>query len=263
MPTNDNFDRSTAGPHRSAARTFATRAAFVTIAVTLALSGTAAIPMAAAQTTEPGGFDQTTPASLADQNETRRLSIMGALGISLIEDVKVTAVALNEDGTEVTITVSRADNATTAFDTDNQTDTATPGITVAAFRTQLDLVGLLQAHMMGSDPGMPMYSDPGAMQDYMMQNQSHMASKGMPMFDIVSFIESLEIGSNIEEEGWTSPAELVVPVISGEGENGTGIMTGQTDNSDTEVVVVLVIPYTGETEPAGQTVGEQGSTAFP
>lgn len=272
MPTNHNVDKSTAGPHRSATRTFATLAAFVTIAVTLALSGTVAIPMAAAQTTEPEGFDQTTsPASLADQNETRRLSVLGALGISLIEDVKVTAVALNEDGTEVTITVSRADNATTALDTDNQTDTATPGITVAAFRTQLDLAGLLQAHMMGRDHGMSMYSDQGSMQDHMMmqmQNQSHMAAgKGMPMFDIVSFIENLEIGSSIEEEGWTSPTELVVPVIGGEEgeENGTGIMTGQSgSSSDTEVVVVLVIPYTGETEPAGQTVGEQqGSTGFP
>jgi hypothetical protein len=89
-----------------------------------------------------------------------------------------------------------------------------------------------------------------------------MANRGMPMFDIVSFIESLEIGSNIEEEGWTSPTELSVPVISSE-ENGTGILTGPTGSSDTEVVVVLVIPYTGGTEPAGQTVGEQGSADFP
>lgn len=72
------------------------------------------------------------------------LSILGALGASVVEGVKVTGVALNEDGSEVTVTLSSADNSTT----NATTATTTPAVTVAAFKTQLDLAGLLQGQMM-------------------------------------------------------------------------------------------------------------------
>lgn len=92
------------------------------------------------------------------------------------------------------------------------------------------------------------------MQNYsaMMQNYSAMNSSnssGMPMFDIKSFLENLEVGSNIEQEGWESPAELTVPVISGNNTttNATTANNMTAPTTDTEVVIVAVIPFTGET----------------
>lgn len=213
-------------------------------------------PMAAAQTLEEDDGeaateeDQTTTAFFPEDNQTRRLSILGALGISVVEGVKVTGMALNENGSEVTVTVSSVDNST------NTTATTNPGVTVAAFKTQLDLASLLQGHMMKESQGaMPhTLTGEGEAQGQMMQNYGGIGSmkgSGMPMFDITSFIESLEIGSNIEQEGWESPADLTVPVISGDtASNATANMTAPTGTSDTEVVIVVVIPYTGETGTA-------------
>jgi hypothetical protein len=73
------------------------------------------------------------------------------------------------------------------------------------------------------------------------------------MHDIMSFIESVEIGSDIEQEGWASPTEVTVPVISGDTADTTANITTSTGTSDTEIVVVVVIPYTGETETAAAT----------
>ncbi|MEW6603680.1 MAG: hypothetical protein AB1351_03190 [Thermoproteota archaeon] len=262
MSTNDNVDdniHSTQNQYDKITKIFTRRAAFGILVLSLAV-GLTPIPNALAQTAEQGpDLGQTTTDSLIDQSdEPRRLSILGALGISLIEEVKVTAIALNEDATEVTVTVSRVDNATrgTLFD-DNRTGTTNPSITVAAFRTQLDLASLLQAHM-GKGQQMPMHPDHGfGRGDTIMQEHRGSMSGGMPMFDIMSFIEGLEIGSNIEEEGWTSPTELTIPVISSEeGTNTIPDTTGTNATSDTEVVVVVVIPYTGEAATTAQAAGQ-------
>lgn len=216
-----------------------------------------ALALAASLSPLPSALAQTTADSLADQfDEPKRLSVLGALGISLIEQVKVTAIALNEDGTEVTVTLNQTDTASTT----------TPAVTAVAFRTQLDLVSLLQAHM-GRTHEMPMHPSQGFGQDDMMmpyQDQMRMprgsSSGDMPMFDVISFIEKLQIGSNIAEEGWTSPIELTIPVISGDGEDGVNTVLGNTSdigtasNPDTEVVIVVAIPYTGGA--AGKAVGQ-------
>jgi hypothetical protein len=243
------------------------------LALTLAFSGMGSIINSASAQTPNNGTDDnlgqtTTPASVSDI-ESRRLSILGALGVSLVDNVKVIAIALNENATEVTVTLSNTDNATAPSaispNVSNETNSSTtettattPGVTVAAFKTKLDLMSLLQAHMMmgKSKSEMPPMTDS---QGNMMTMQNHgqmgtMSGSGMPMFDIMSFIEKLEIGSNIKNEGWTSPAEITIPVINGSAENGTSsIMTTATSGtSDTDVVVVVVIPYTGETGAMSQ-----------
>jgi hypothetical protein len=236
------------------------------MALVLALAAIAT-PMAAAQTTEEeDGVEgnQTTTAFFPEDDQSRRLSILGALGASVVEGVKVTGVALNEDGSEVTVTLSSADNSTT-----NAT-TTTPAVTVAAFKTQLDLAGLLQGQMMmHQGQGTMPHTMPGggeAQGQMMMQNYSAMNSSnssGMPMFDTKSFLENLEVGSNIEQEGWESPAELIVPVISGNNTttNATTANNMTTPTTDTEVVIVAVIPFTGETrlaEASASTEEEEG-----
>ncbi len=280
MSTKDDAEentRSTQDRYSRGKKVLATRTAFGILAITLAAS-LSPIPSVLAQTTEQSeeGFGQTTTDSLTDQYDgPRRLSILGALGISLIEEVKVTAISLDEDATEITVTLSRAENTTTdtLFNGDNETDTTattSPAVTVAAFRTQIDLASLIQAHM-GRGHEMSMYSGQGfGHGDMMMQNQNPPSMMGrsssgdMPMFDIISFIERLEIGSNIEEEGWTSPIELTIPIISSE--EGTSVTPGTTatigpnGNSDTEVVVVVVIPYTGGAETTGQVNDQEPPT---
>lgn len=262
MSTNDNVDDNIHGTQNQYGRItkiLATRAAFGILAISLAV-GLAPIPNVLAQTTEqePDLSQRTTDSMMDQSDEPRRLSVLGALGISFVEQVKVTAIALNEDATEVTVTVSRADNVTggTLFG-DNQTGTTNPSITVAAFRTQLDLASLLQAHM-GKGHQMPMHPGQGfGRGDIMMQEHRGSMSGSMPMFDIMSFIESLEIGSNVEEEGWTSPADLTIPVIiSEEGTNTIPDTTRANVTSDTEVVVVVVIPYTGEAATTAQAVDQ-------
>jgi hypothetical protein len=272
LPTIDNIRKnSKIKQYRKATTTLA----MAILALTLAFSGMGSIiNSASAQTLRDNGTDDnlgqtTTPASVTDI-ESRRLSILGALGFSLVDNVKVTAIALNENATEVTVTLSNTDNATapsaispnvsneTNSSTTTGTTATTPGVTVAAFKTKLDLMGLLQAHMMmgKSQSEMPPMTDS---QGNMMTMQNHgqmgtMSGSGMSMFDIMSFIEKLEIGSNIKNEGWTSPSEITVPVINGSAENGTSsIMTTATSGtSDTDVVVIVVIPYTGETGAIGQ-----------
>lgn len=282
MSTNDKEKekentRDTQDQHQKVKKIFATRTAFGILAITLAAS-LSPIPSVLAQAPQEGeeGPDQMTTGSLTDQlDASRRLSILGALGISLIEDVKVTSISLNEDATAITVTLSRADNMTTGalLNATNEIDTTiatSPAVTVAAFRTQLDLVNLIQAHM-GKGHEMPMYSNHGFGQGNMMmqdQNPGGMTERDgrgeMSMFDLMSFIEHLEIGSNIEEEGWTSPIEVTIPIISGEeGMGATSDNTataGPSGNSDTEVVVVVVIPYTGGAETTGQVIDQQPST---
>lgn len=265
MPTIDNTrknDNNKSKQYHKATVTFA----MAILALTLAFSGMGSIiNSAAAQTPQDNSTDDnlgqtTTPASVTDI-ESGRLSILGALGVSLVENVKVTAIALNENATEVTVTLSNKGNATAPSiispNVSNETNSTagttatTPGVTVAAFKTKLDLTSLLQAHMMmgKSQSEMPPMTDS---QGSMMTMQNHgqmgtMSGSGMPMFDIMSLIEKLEIGSNIENKGWTSPAEITVPVINGSAENDTSNITTTTSGTpDTDVIVVVVIPYTGE-----------------
>ncbi len=252
---NNNNDRRTANFSNNAAKVTRNTTAIRTttvgiiIALILAVAGitttSSSIPTAAAQPYS-GERGQTTFFAEDDNNEGRRLSILGALGISLVEGVKVTGIVLNdEDTNKVTVTVAR---------THDNTGT-TPSVTVAAFKTQLDLISLLEKHHMMMEKGQMEIAPHmgtneeatpyGTMAMTTPESDSMTHEKGM--HDIKSFIESLEIGSNIEKKGWNSPAEITVPVIDDGSANDTVINgTSSAAVSDTDIVLVLVIPFTGE-----------------
>ena len=217
----------------------------------------------------------------------RRLTVLGTLGISLVRDVEVTSTGIDKQQREVTVTLSSS----------VPLDASTPAVTVAAFRGQIDLVGLLQQHMMmmPSSPGMAMGTAPtttatttphGAMGPMMMTspsstttaavdgmqgNYSSSSSSGMGMFDIKSFIDALQIGSTTMPEGWTSEEPITIPVIDNVSNNVTamgddlatpslsssGSLTATT-GGDTDIILVLVLPNTtAETQEAPQTIDNE------
>ena len=64
-------------------------------------------------------------------------------------------------------------------------------------------------------------------------------SSGASMFDIKSFIDKLQIGCAKVLQGWTSPQQITIPIIAGVSNATTVSAAG-----DTEIVLVLIVPYT-------------------
>jgi len=216
----------------------------------------------------------------------RRLTVLGTLGISLVRDVEVTSTGIDKQQREVKVTLSSS----------VPLDASTPAVTVAAFRGQIDLVGLLQQHMMmmhgrgmamGTAPTTTTTTPHGAMGPMMMTSpsstttaavdgmqgnySSSSSSSGMGMFDIKSFIDALQIGSTTMPEGWTSEEPITIPVIDNVSNNVTamgddlatpslsssGSLTATT-GGDTDIILVLVLPNTtAETQEAPQTIDNE------
>jgi len=231
------------------------------IAIALAFTIPVLLPAASAQildtttTTTNGANGNTTSTATTTDQDGRRLSVLGALGISLVRDVEVTSTGIDKQQREVTVMLS----------SDTLSTVSTPAVTVAAFQGQLDLIGLLQQHMMLHGAGMTMgttttATQQGAMGSMIMSPSSTTAGMqgnysrgGMGMFDIESFIDTLQIGSTTMPAGWTPDEPITIPVIDNVSNATTATIPSSTATTggDTEILLVLVLPNTSaETQGA-------------
>lgn len=220
----------------------------------LLIFATPLVPVASAQMQDPfdpsitpGTNNTGTATSLAATDEDgRRLTMLGVLGVSLVRGVEVTSGGIDGQS-EVTVTLSS-----------NLTGDANPALTLAAFRGQIDLVSILQQHMATPGAHMPMsgttassFAPEGSMGSMMGTTTAGMpGSYGGETFDIESFIDQLQIGSTTLDEGWTSDEQITIPVVEDAGNNVTGSNFAAA-SGDTEIVVVIVLPNTTAEQETG------------
>lgn len=219
------------------------------------------VPAASAQlagTTSGLGIQQS-------QEGGSRLTLLGAVGVSLVKGVQVTGAMLDKQSNQVTVTLMSSPSANAT------TNTTAPAVTAMAIRTQSDLTGLLQSMMTGMQSNQMAMGTTKAMQQGAMGNtMGTMITPGgsmlstnatsTSMLNIKSFIDRLQIGSAITQRGWSSPHQITIPII--DGSNNTNIVGGNigmmmgpaassSSVSDTNIVIVLVVPYTGGTQIQG------------
>lgn len=221
------------------------------------------LPAASAQlantTTGPNGANSVATMQQSQEGG-RRLTLLGAIGVSLVKDVKVTGAVLNDQSNRVTVTISStsSDNSTAS--------TTTPAVTAVAIKTQLDLTGLLgHSMMMGMQSNQMTSGTSGAMAQGAMGSMMgtmgtsggsmlNSNASGMQMIDIKSFINNLQIGSAVAQKDWSSPHPITIPIV--EGSNSTSMMSSSSammasttpSTNDTDIVIVLIVPYTGSTQ---------------
>ena len=190
-------------------------------------------------TTTAGGSNNATANTSIDEG--RRLTLLGALGVSLVRGVQVTGTVLDNQHNQVTVTMTSSSTNATG----TNTNATAPAVTAVAIRGQLDVINILQHRMMAMHgAGMMMEGSSaaavpqGTMTDSLGGVHSTNSS-GASMFDVKSFIDKLQIGSAIVLQGWTSPQQITVPIVA-----GVSNTTSMSAAGDTEIVLVLIVPYT-------------------
>src|SRR5918911_3712217 len=89
-------------------------------------------------TTTAGGSNNATANTSIDEG--RRLTLLGALGVSLVRDVQVTGTVLDNQHNQVTVTMTSSSTNATG----TNTNATAPAVTAVAIRGQLDVINILQ-----------------------------------------------------------------------------------------------------------------------
>lgn len=184
-------------------------------------------------------------------NETGKMTFLGAFGVSMVKGVQITGIS--KDDASRTVTVTLSSNATGN----------SPGVTVEAFKTNFNLMSLIQesqkAHqemMMGSMAGgsaqsnasssmmMAMPGETGGSSGMMFGPDQNMTTAGSEQeraspFNIMSLFENLQSGSNVVQKGWTSPQQVSITLQ----DNNTSPRLSQP--TDSTLIFVSVVPFTG------------------
>lgn len=197
--------------------------------------------------------DNGTETSAAGESGSR-LSLMGALGISLVEGVHVTGVRVNEQQDQVSVTMSAGGGGGT-----NATDGSTPAVTVAAFKGSMDIMSMLMMHNQNPDKIMMMTSSDETsaaqakggerMGSDTTTSATSSGASGMHRAKIAEFIENLHIGSDVVQEGWDSPEQATIGLVAGSMDSEGGEGPSAAGGPEAVLLMVVVMPYTGsETE---------------
>jgi hypothetical protein len=180
-------------------------------------------------------------------NETGNFTLHSAAGISMVKGVRITRTSENDANRTVTITLSS-----------NASSGNTPAVTVEARRMSFDLMYLLQQYQMMSGlmakEGVLTNSSsafmPGELGNFsgnmMMTSQSQNNTldgerEPASLFNITALFQSMENGSSILQQGWTSPQQVSITLES----NKTSSGSLSPSAASSTVLGIAVIPFTG------------------
>ena len=175
-------------------------------------------------------------------------SIFGGLATSMVNDVKVSGIGLDNNGSQLSVTLSGIpqevlggnNTASTTNDTTEMTiANSSNSVTVIAMRIPINTADILSLAAASSSEDMSsnmMTGDTGFNQGSIFPSDS---------FNPFSLLSDLQIGSiSITDADWSVPQIVTMDLVGGN--NGQEQKQPYSNNtSEADFVLVSVIPYTG------------------
>lgn len=175
-------------------------------------------------------------------------SIFGGVGTSMVNGVKVSGIALNNNGTlSVTLggspEVPTGDGTTNMINNSVSTSVSTKpldSVSVIATRIPINVADILSLAALSSSQGMDnsmMMGDMGFNQDSILPSDS---------FNPFSILSSMQIGSNtITNVDWSVPQTVTMDLVGGGNISQDFGQSYSNNTSAADLLLVSVIPYTG------------------
>jgi hypothetical protein len=191
----------------------------------------------------PGNMSQFNYTNMQPFKMKDRLSIFGAFGVSLVDGVKVSGITSENNQLSVTVSTGNQNQSSIGL-LGNASNAAgnmssVPAITVVAFKGSLDSIAMIQKHMAAGNFNAD--ADHKGMMSSFGHDQASSGMQGMHGSDFMSFMQKMQIGSNVVKAGWTSPQNVTVNLVGGDMDG----MSMRGSGSGMDVIFVAIVPFTG------------------